>query len=193
MLWPVILPFQITCAVLLVVVVAFTAFATPKTWSRVTAFILYTGIAFLAFIPSCTGIMLAVDAVRFGDFHYATYDDIPDFRSKRYLPQAATDIQMNKHASGFRARYTIRADVFAAYLDDLWRTHEEHSPVQRGGISDEGNPVNLESFNHRFGDLGWKCPSNAVVHHSPGEGDGGGATYYVDADAGLVFQITGFW
>ncbi len=69
----------------------------------------------------------------------------------------------------------------------------EHSAVERGGFFDEGKPVNPETFNRTFADLGWDCPSDAIVYYSPSEADGGGATYYVDAVAGLVYQRTGFW
>jgi putative effector of murein hydrolase LrgA (UPF0299 family) len=69
MLWPLVLPFQITCVVLLVAVAALTAYASPKGWKRATSFVCYSAIGFLVFIPSCTGIMLVVDAIRFGDFH----------------------------------------------------------------------------------------------------------------------------
>jgi hypothetical protein len=193
MFWPVILPFQITCGVLLVAVVAFIALASPKTWNRVKTFFLYSAIAFIAFIPSCTGIMMAVDAIRFGDFTYASYNDIPDFRSQRYLPEVAADIRMRKHGNGYFARYKISARDFESFLDHLWEKCGEYSAVERGGFFDEGKSVNPESFNMTFGDLGWDCPSNAIVYYSPSEGDGGGATYYVDVETGVVFQRTIFW
>jgi hypothetical protein len=193
MFWPVVLPFQITCAVLLLAVVVFTAIARPQDWSRATTFVLYTTIALIAFIPACTGIMVVVDAVRFGDFNYASYDDIPDFRSQRYLPSVATNITMRKHANGYRARYKISGEDFRLYLDDLWRKHGDHSAVKRGGFVDEGKEVDSETFAITFGDLGWQCPSSAIILYSPSEGDGGGATYFVDAEGGIVFQRTGFW
>ena len=193
MFWPVILPFQLTCGVLLVAVVVLTVFASPKTWSRVKTFCVYSAIGLVAFIPSCTGIMMAVDAVRFGDFEYASYGDITDFRSQRYLPENATDIQMRKHANGYFARYKLPPDDFNSYLDDLWQQYGEYSAVERGGFSDEGKSVDPESFNMTFGDLGWDCPVDAIVYYSPSEGDGGGATYYVDSGSELVFQRTGFW
>lgn len=193
MVWPVILPFQITCSVLFVAVVVLTVLASPKAWSRIKTFFLYSAIALVAFIPSCTGIMIAVDAVRFGDFSYASYTDIPDFRSQRYLPENATDIQMRKHANGYFARYKISAPKFNSYLDDLWQRYGEYSAVERGGFQDEGRTVDPDMFNRTFGDLGWDCPPDAIVYYSPREGDGGGATYYVDASSELVFQRTGFW
>ena len=147
----------------------------------------------VAFIPSCTGIMMAIDAFRFGDFRYASYNDVPDVRSQRYLPESATDIQMRKHANGYFARYRLSSDAFNLYLDDIWQEYGEQSAVERGGFSDEGESVDPESFNMTFRDLGWDCPPNTIVYYSPREPDGGGATYYVDSSSNLVFQRTGFW
>ena len=178
---------------LLVAVIALSAFASPRAWNRAKTFFLYSAVALVAFIPSCAGIMVAVDAVRFGDFRYASYSDIPDFRSQRYLPENAIDIAMRKHSNGYYARYKISTDDFKSYLDDLWQEHGQYSAVERGRFFDEGNPVDAESFRMTFGSLGWECPSEAIIYHSPSEADGGGATYYVDSDSDLVFQRTGFW
>ncbi|MEP3479626.1 MAG: hypothetical protein ABJZ55_10295 [Fuerstiella sp.] len=193
MFWPVILPFQISCGVLLVAVVTLTALASPKSWSRGKTFLLYSAIAIIAFIPLFAGIMTAVDAVRFGDFTYGSYHDIPDFRSQRYLPEVAADITMRKHGNGYFARYKITAQDFESYLDNLWEKYGEFSAIERGGFGDEGEPVNPQEFNMAFGDLGWDCPSNTIVYYGPSEDDGGGATYYVAVEAGFVFQHTGFW
>lgn len=88
---------------------------------------------------------------------------------------------------------SIRIEGSMKTLDDLWQQYGEYSAVERGGFSDEGKSVDPESFNMTFGDLGWDCPVDAIVYYSPREGDGGGATYYVDSGAELVFQRTGFW
>ena len=193
MFWPIVLPFQITCGVLIAAVILLTKFTSPKNCSRAQAFFLYSAIALALFIPSCAGIMTAVDAIRFGDFRYATRDEIPDFRSRRYLPEGATDIQMRKHSNGYLARYKLSSDDFNSYLDDLWDKYGEYSAVERGEFSDEGKSVDPKSFDMTFGDLGWDCESGAIVYYSPSEGDGGGATYYVDIASDLVFQRTGFW
>ncbi len=137
--------------------------------------------------------MIVADSIRFGHFHYASFDDIPDFRSRRYLPEAASNIEIHKHANGYRARYAISTSDFKTYLDGLWKQCGAHSAVERGGFMDEGQAVSLELFNHTFDGLNWTCPATAIVYYSPTEGDGGGATYYFDTDAGLMFQRTGFW
>lgn len=137
--------------------------------------------------------MMTVDSVRFGDFSYASYEDIPDLRSRRYVPKKATEIEMRKHAGGNFSRYNLPADEFESHLDDLWREHGEHSAFERGAFSNEGKTVDLEYFNMKFGDLGWDFPPAAIVHYSPHGGNGAGAKYYVDPDSELVFQHTGFW
>ena len=136
---------------------------------------------------------MVVDAVRFGDFTYASYSDIPDFRSQRYLPESAIGITMRKHSNGHLARYKISAIEFESFLDELWQNYGEYSASGRGEFFDEGEVVDPESFGTTFGDLAWDCPSSAIVYHSPTERDGGGATYYFDAEEGVVFQRTGFW
>ena len=193
MFWPFVLPFRITCCVLIVAVIALTAFASPKAWSRVKALLLYSVIGVIAFVPSCTGVMVAVDAFRFGDFNYGSYDDIQDARFQRYMPESATDIQMRKRPGGFDARYKLSPEAFDSYLDSLWLQYGELSSVARGGFSDEGKVVDTDTFNQRFGDPGWDCPADAIVYYGPSESDGGGAVYYVDSDSNLVFQHTGFW
>ena len=193
MFWSLVLPFQITCVVLLGAVIVLTRFASTQVRSRAKTFFLYSGIASILFIPACTGIMEIVDVIRFGDFSYASYDDIPDFRSQRYLPTGATDIQMRKHYNGYFARYRLSSEDFNSYLDELWQKYGEYSAVERGEMHDDDESVDQKSFDRTFRGLGWDCPADANVYHSPSEGDGGGATYYVDTVSDLVFQRTGFW
>ncbi|WP_372725247.1 hypothetical protein [Novipirellula sp.] len=193
MLWPVILPFQITCGVMLFVVLAYTAFPYPPKLTRAKAFVFGSAFGLIAFIPSCTGIMMAVDTVRFGDFHYDSYDDVPDFRSRRYLPEKATDIFMHKHANGYFARYELPERDFRSYLDELWQEYGQYSAVERGGFIDEGQVVDCKMFELRFGHIGWDCPAGSLVYYSPSEPDGGGATYYVDPNSNSITQRTGFW
>lgn len=195
MLWPLILPFQITTCVLVAVVGILTVSHIPMRWSRLKTFVITSSVAVFLFVPSCTGIMFVVDAIRFGHFHYERFGDIRDARFQRYLPESATDIQMRKRfgGNGYAAHYQISADEFASYLDDLWEKYGDHSAVQRGGFIDDGETVSPEMFDMRFEGLGWECPSSAIAYRSPSESDGGGASYYFDAEAGLMYQHTGFW
>lgn len=195
MLWPLVLPFNIAFWSLTAIVVVATTIAPLLKWKRSNTFFFTTLLAMLALIPSCTGIMHFVDEVRFGDFEYATFDDVNDFRVERYLPNSASKIKMHKQANGngYRAQYAISAASFHAYLDKLWNTYGEDSAVERGELSDEGLPATKGELERVFSDLGWKPLGNAIKYYSPIEDDGGGATYYYDVSAGLAYQQTGYW
>lgn len=65
--------------------------------------------------------------------------------------------------------------------------------VVRGKRAGEEGPVDAAEFGSVFAQLGWKPLPNAVKYLSPREGDGGGATYYYDEQAGIAYQITGYW
>lgn len=193
MFWPLVLPIKITFWSVVVIVAIATALAPQFKWNRLRAFFVSTILALVAFVPSCTGIMYLVDEVRFGYFEYPTFEDVQDFRAERYLPTAAKDIKMHKHANGYRVRYSISAADFHGYLDGLWKQYGQYSAVKRDEISGEGSSVSQEELARAFSGLDWKCPTSAVKYHSPSEADGGGAVYYYDASAGVVFQRTGYW
>lgn len=193
MFWPIILPFKIAFWTLTAVVVVVTAIAPTLRWRRGKTFLISSVVATAAFVPSCTGIMFVVDKIRFGHFEYATFADVNDFRAERYLPIGASKIKMHKYANGYRAQYTITETDFHAYLDHLWDEYGEHSAVERKEMSDEGLPASQDELERVFSGLGWKPLENAIEYYSPREADGGGATYYLDREAGVVFQRTGYW
>jgi hypothetical protein len=162
-------------------------------WKRRKTFLISSMLALVAFIPFCAGIMFVADTIRFGYCEFQSYDEAQDFRAERFLPTAAIDIKMHKLANGYRARYSISESDFHAYLNELWDKYGGLSAVERGGTSNEGSPAIARDFESTFADLGWKSWSSAIIYYSPTEADGGGATYYVDGDAGIVFQRTGYW
>jgi hypothetical protein len=88
-------------------IVIVTVVAVVKNWKPGLAFFLASSVAFIAFIPSCNGIMSMLDARRFGVFQYATFGDVRDFLVERYLPKAAKAITLEKTAMGHRAKYSI--------------------------------------------------------------------------------------
>jgi len=75
MLWPLILPLQITATSLVVAVIAFTVLAPKLGWKRTTAFPIGALLAILAFVPSCAGVMYGLDQFRFGRFEYQSYSE----------------------------------------------------------------------------------------------------------------------
>ncbi|TWT65916.1 hypothetical protein Pla123a_48270 [Posidoniimonas polymericola] len=193
MLWPLVLPFQISAACLASLVVVLTAAAPRWRWKRGSTFLIATMLALFALVPSCTVVQLGIDALRFGRFDYADVSQIDDFRARRYLPDAAVDIEMHKHAQGYRARYSISEADFQSYLDGLWETYGSRSAVERGGYAGEESAADATTMQLAFGDLGWPTLESAVEFHSPTEPDGGGAVYYFDRQTGIAYQRTGYW
>lgn len=192
MLWPIVLPFQLTSLIMVVAVVTVTIFAAAKGWKPGLAFLLASTVAFIAFIPSCTGIMLFLDARRFGVFQYASYDDVRDFRVERYLPPAAKAITLEKTAMGHRAKYSITETELREYIDQFWNKFGHLSAVPRGD-STERDTARPDEFERWFKDLGWPSPKHAICFHSPTEADGGGAIYFFDPDSGTAFHRAGYW
>ena len=192
MLWPIVLPFKITCWILAGFVAAVILVSPLFKWKLGKAVLISTFIALLAFIPICAGVGSIIDSKRFGVFHYATYAEVQDFRVERYLPPQARDITLDKFAMGHRARYSITLDELTEYLDALWIESDGRSAVPRAKI-DDGKLTPSKYFEDRFDGLGWAMPETAVEFHSPVQSDGGGANYFFDAKTNTVFQHAGYW
>jgi hypothetical protein len=192
MLWPIVLPFQITSCVLLTLIVIATLAAPLAKWKRLPTFFGVLLLSLVAFIPSCAGIMNIVDAKRFGVFNYRTFQEVNDFRVERYLPPAARDITVDKYAQGFRARFTIKQSELDAYLDEVWSLHGERSVVKRGEMS-AMKLVDKESHELRFGDLGWAYLDDATEIYGPTAGNGAGFSVWYSPSQGIAYQRGGYW
>ncbi len=192
MLWPLILPFKIAFWLLAGLVAIVTILAPSLKWKRGKTFAIALLLAIVAFIPSCTGIMAIVDSQRFGLFQYDSFAQVNDERIERYLPTQARNITLEKYAAGHRARYSISESDLMAYVDGLWDQYGEYSATERDDL-DDGAKVSPESFDLYFGDLGWPVLENAIELNSPREGDGGGATYFLDRSGGTVYHFAGYW
>lgn len=161
-------------------------------WKRGKTFWSITLFSILAFIPTCALVATITDQFRFGLFEYENYADVEDHHVQWYLPPAATKISLNKYASGYEAKYKITESDFHAYLDGLWEEYGQLSVIKRKDRSGEGLPVQEEDF-ERFHSLDWQPLANASLFHSPVQGNGGGARYYYDSKAGMVYQQTAYW
>ena len=135
--------------------------------------------------------MHVVDGLRFGQFEYELFSDVKNPRYERNLPDAAIEITMHKHNNGYRARYAITESELNHYLDLLWGLHRRPRPPvdPHRGARDKKRNTQLQLF----GDLGWELEGDTVIYSSPSEPDGGGATYYFDAENDIVLQHTNFW
>lgn len=192
MLWPVVLPFQITACVFVAVVVCATILAPIIKWKRLKTFLGVSIFSMLAFVPSCAGIMHVIDAQRFGVFEYATFGDVNDFRVERYLPPVARDITLDKYAQGFRARFTITQAELDAFLDQLWDKYGERSAVPRGGMWSM-EIVDANAHELYYGDLDWSHLENATESFGPSAANGAGFSIWYSAAEQLAYQRAGYW
>ena len=192
MLWPIVLPFKITACVLLAVVFLATLAAPLARWRRVPTFVGVMVLSFLAFVPSCTGIMNILDAKRFGVFDYQTFNEVGDFRVERYLPRVARDITVDKYAQGFRARFTISQTQLDAYMDEVWSTYGDQSVVKRGEMS-AMELVDKKSHDLYYGDLGWPHLDDATEVYGPTAGNGAGLSVWYSPSKRIAYQRGSYW
>lgn len=192
MLWPLVLPVQITIALLASQVALLTALAPIVNWKRGKMCGISLAFGCLAFIPSCTGIMAILNSQRFGIFQYNSVSEVNDVRVARYLPAKARNISLKTYPAGHCAKYSISKADLLSYLDGLWDKSGQHSAISRDQLHD-GEPVSADSIDHVFADLTWPALKNPIEFHSPIEHDGGGATYYFDATTETVYHRAGYW
>lgn len=192
MLWPIELPVRITFWIMIALIGVSTLIAVALKRKPVRVFLASTMLAFIAFIPSCTGIMALLDARRFGVFQYANYAEVQDFRIYRYLPPTAQSIALEKTAMGHRAKYLISEAEMRDFVDLIWRKWGDGSAIERTGLR-EGEVVKPDEMDYLFRDLGWPPLSNAIRFHSPVAGNGAGAQYFLDVSSGIVYHRAGYW
>jgi hypothetical protein len=192
MLWPIVLPVQLTFWIMLAMIAIATLAAVALKWKPNRVFVGSVALACVAFIPSCTGIMSILDARRFGVFQYASYGDVQDFRIYRYLPDSARSITLEKTAMGHRAKYSITEAEMRDYIDRLWKECGENSATARSEL-EEGQVVKPEEIEYQFRKLGWPPLTNAIRFHSPVQRDGGGAEYFFDLSTGTAYHHAGYW
>ncbi len=191
MLWPILLPLQITLAIFASLIALVTAAAPRLNLNRGAAFGICVLIACLAFVPSCVGVMQVVDTYRFGIFTYKSFAEVRDFRVERTLPPAATNITLDKFVSGFRAKYTLSQAQLEAYLlqmNEMAATRGEKATPEQP----TGTKVDAETIRLHFGHLGWPVFDDGLEYHSSTDGDDG-AAYYFDPATGTVYQWAGYW
>ena len=194
MFWPAVLPFEITSwlsLAFLVLAVIYAMRSKRTTWKVIC---IATGLALIGFIPSCIGVGLVLDNFRFGHFHHETFGDVDDFRIERYLPTESNNIDLFKNhgGNGYRAKYEISHADLQAYIDAMWERWGEHSAISRSDL-DRPNTKYSELVLPEFAELEWSLNGEVEVFHSPVEDDGGGATYYHNANTGLTLQRAGYW
>src|SRR3972149_4781103 len=184
MLWPLVLPFEITCWTLIALLVVATIAAPMFRKKRKRVFAWGFLVALVAFIPSCTAVMSLVDEYRFGIFNCPDFRSVNDFRVERYLPEPSTNITVEKYAQGYRARFEIGKQALDDWFDRSWEQNGEHSVVPRAS-DQEAKPTRREGVEHKFGDFGWEAPSDLIEYRGPEAGNGAGFTIWYSERGGV--------
>ena len=161
---------------MLSLVIILTLFSTIAGRKRLPAFLIFSSIALVAFIPSCTAIMGVIDSQRFGEFNYATYKDVHDFRVERYLPPEATNIRLLKIPNGFRAKFMIAESDVKNWHNHFWAEYGDLDEFKQNATPDESPSVNDEMM-LRFEGLNWNLPVADVAYAAPSAPNG--ATFVI--------------
>lgn len=196
MLWPLVLPFKITCVVMIVLVAAVTLAAPLVRWKRWNMLGLSVVLAAMAFIPSCAGIMTVIDTQRFGVFHHATFDEVNDPRVEPWFPTAATDIRLHKSMQGFQAKYSIAEADLKKFMDGIWSRYGQYSTMSRTQIQtqlDAGRLAVTSPADLNEGSPDWPPLTNPVVYMSPRAANGAGFTIWYSVEDGVAYQEAGYW
>jgi hypothetical protein len=191
MLWPFVLPAQITFWSIVTLLVISLIAASAFKWSRRRTLLAGVMFAMVGFIPSCTLIMDLLDSNRFGVFEYASFGDVKDFRVERFLPTTAKGITLEKYPQGFRARFKITEAELLGYLDSAWAKYGADAIDKR-----ETKPAavaHLEFHQFNFGELGWPFLKDAVEYQGPTARNGAGFFIWYSPSAGIAHERASYW
>lgn len=188
MLWPFELPFQITLAFWLGVIVVTGCFAPKWGLKRLKAVLLGFVMGILLFIPSCVGVKYVLDPFRFGVFQYPDFAAVHDWRVQRYLPESASEITLEipTHGNGFRAKFHITKLDLESWFEKSWEEGAKYSISLREDAQDYNMP-------QKFYDLGWQRLPDAVKYIGPEEEDGGGYRIWFNESQGIAYEQAGYW
>lgn len=192
MFWPLILPAKITFWLLLAVIVCFTCLAPIARLRRLHVFFGTLLLAVVAFIPSCVGVMAVLDSRRFGEFEYATYDEVDDFRVERYLPPQARSIKLYKIPNGFRAMFQISEADLAAWHDSIWSDYGSADAFDTERGPDESEAIASEMLVH-FELLDWLLPQPEVGYYAPVAANGATFKTWYDRDTNTAILWGCYW
>ncbi|MCA9188761.1 MAG: hypothetical protein R3E01_17390 [Pirellulaceae bacterium] len=165
----VVIPFVITLILLLTLVPWTSDFLMRRTRDGHRAFWYVLGASVILFVPSCALITFAVDAFRYGKFHYSSASQISD--SDDLIPPSARAITIYRSSSGCQAKYTVREKSLINWLERQARKRlGDDSKLIRpsSGAGNGEQPDTSAAFTERFGSYGWKYEGWMKHYQIPG-------------------------
>jgi hypothetical protein len=190
MFWTTVLPAQITLGILTGIIIVL-IYAAPKLKKRRgSVFVWGTLLSILLFIPSCTVVMIITDYFRFGVFHFRDFNAVNDYHVQGDLPEAASEITVEKFPNGHRAKYTIASEELKRWHEQFWKLHD--STIARDQIDLREN-IDAADFARWFGHLKWSLPIDAEYYHGPVTARGGGYSIWYSPTEHTAYQNSAYW
>jgi hypothetical protein len=193
---PLVLPFQITAAIFVVLWCAGALLLrTPK---RIAVLSLAS---VLLFIPSCVGVMMIVDLLRYGRFEYKTTAELPH-DGYIELPADATNITPFRKGAGHWARFTIDTPSLRAWVDerrslrpDLDISHDENEWASQNERPEWPRTLELNQqiFANHFPGTGWTYDPSMIQVYVSRSDRGGGYTLWHVPSTGDTYISAGYW
>lgn len=185
-----ILPFNITFASLLLLVI--TAVIVKRSYKKtIKRFPLYcTIVFFVGFVPSCIAVKMAIDPFRYGIFHYKNYVETDGFRGQGYLPNKAKNITLEKMEGRFRAKYKITSDDLESWLEQYRKEHKgEHytAPTTLKEVATQ------EDFSLYFNQMQGDMPEGAIKYNMPHSRNGAGFEIWYSKSLEIGFEHASYW
>jgi hypothetical protein len=132
-----------------------------------------------------------LDHYRFGEFEYQDFDSVNDFRVERYLPEAATNITVDKRPGGFRAKFTISRASLDQWFEQVWKDKGKNSARPADALKVK-RLIDRDEFNREFGDLGW-APPDAIEYKGPRKSNWAGFTIWHSPSENMGYERAGYW
>ncbi|MDB5348166.1 MAG: hypothetical protein JWP89_6543 [Schlesneria sp.] len=175
-----------------ILIVVRTRLAASNGRRPVGTFVMTTGLAMLCFIPSCAGIGFLVDTQRFGLAHYPTHQAIWNFHSPESIPNSATEITIDKFASGYRARFKISKIDLESWLDEIWKKYGDFSVIQRE-LRDNRPVINATDFPEEFLVYEWRPAAETIKYGGPFSSRGSGFEIWYSPSEEVAYQSCSYW
>jgi len=118
------------------------------------------------------------------DTHHETRDSIWwNDRCRNLIPEAATDITLQRDLLDHRAVYTIREEQLVAFLNERFDVADAYAERRRMDPAKIGQPI---------GELGWVVTPGSV-YYGYAASNGGVSNYYHDPVSGRTYQDSAHW
>ena len=145
-------------------------------------------IAVCAFIPTCTGINLTVDAYSFGEHHYSSANDVGFQIVSANIPRESKNIELHLTKGAFAAKFQITETDLNEWFNNVWKEKGERAAfeMKKTAVVVFQLPSHLASY-------GWNLPGEYIEYEGPIFKNGSGSQLFFDKQNNIAYQFYAFW